>query len=240
MEKNEDFVEYDQLPLKYVYLFLEEKGFGEESELLQTTRESYKSYTSTLKRAMAINYLDGNDLLNEFIEEWWPNGKTSDGRKHIRRYRNLYNKYTNRELEEDEEEIDRINETSFAYEEDLRDYLANNLYVIEKGLKLYQTEEGIDGVEYQVDARNKRIDIFAIDKDEIPVVIELKVSKGYERVIGQCLYYKNRVLRKFDADRVRIIIIAREITEHLKIATDGLEDVELYEYELSISLNKID
>jgi len=39
MEKNKDFIEYDQLPLKYIYGILAEKGFGEESEQLQTTKE---------------------------------------------------------------------------------------------------------------------------------------------------------------------------------------------------------
>ena len=79
----------------------------------------------------------------------------------------------------------------------------------------------------------------AVDKNHIPVVIELKVSRGYEKVIGQCLYYKNRVKELLQTPRVRIVIIAREITPHLKTATADLPDVELYEYSLAVKLSKL-
>jgi len=36
------------------------------------------------------------------------------------------------------------------------------------------------------------------------------------------------------------MIIARNISEDLRLATTRITDVELYEYELSISLNKIE
>ena len=235
-----DSISYENLPLKYAYIFLEEKGFAKEAEDIKTSKESYKSYTTTLKRAKLVNILDKTNLLEEFIENWWPQGKSENGIKLINRYRNIFKRYENRELEEDEEEEERVEETSFAYEEDLRDYLRNNLSIIEKDLSLYEDEENnINGVEYSVDDKNKRIDILAMDKNRIPVVIELKVSKGYERVIGQCLYYKNRIKRVFDVDRVRIIIVAREISERLKIASEGIPDIELYEYKLSLSLNRV-
>ncbi|MFZ4665357.1 MAG: endonuclease NucS domain-containing protein, partial [Prochlorotrichaceae cyanobacterium] len=76
--------------------------------------------------------------------------------------------------------------TEFAYESDLRDYLAKNLQVIEPGLMLYE-EEGITGVEFPVGGRF--IDILAVDSNGDFVVIELKVSRGYDRVIGQLLRY---------------------------------------------------
>jgi len=143
------------------------------------------------------------------------------------------------EANEEEAEEERIEETSFAYEEDLKDYLSKNLSVIESGFKLFESENGVDGVEYSVDAYNKRIDILAIDKNKTYVIIELKVSRGYEKVIGQCLYYKNRVKKLSNVKKVRIIIIAREISQRLRIATEGLADVELFEYKLSIKLERI-
>lgn len=39
--------------------------------------------------------------------------------------------------------------SEFAYEHDLRDYLARNLHIIEPSLKLY-TEQGITGIEFPV------------------------------------------------------------------------------------------
>lgn len=74
--------------------------------------------------------------------------------------------------------------SEFAYESDLRDFLAKNLIVIEPGLQLYQ-EEGITGIEFPVGGRF--IDILAVDAEKRLVVIELKVSRGYDRVVGQLL-----------------------------------------------------
>lgn len=48
-------------------------------------------------------------------------------------------------------------------------------------------EEEISGIEFPVGSRF--IDILAIDSNNDYVVIELKVSRGYDRVIGQILRY---------------------------------------------------
>ncbi len=76
--------------------------------------------------------------------------------------------------------------SEFAYESDLRDFLGKNLTVIEPGLQLYQ-QEGITGIEFPVGGRF--IDILAVDAEKRLVVIELKVTRGYDRVIGQLLRY---------------------------------------------------
>jgi hypothetical protein len=75
---------------------------------------------------------------------------------------------------------------AFAYERDLRNYLAKNLQVVENGLKIYEEEE-LDGIEYPVGGRY--IDILAVDEIGDFVVIELKVSRGYDRTAGQLLRY---------------------------------------------------
>src|SRR6516164_3966151 len=74
----------------------------------------------------------------------------------------------------------------FAYEKDLQNYLSKNLSKIEVGLKLYEEEE-ITGIE--VDAGGRFIDILAVSSDGDFVVIELKVSRGYDKVVGQLLRY---------------------------------------------------
>ena len=113
--------------------------------------------------------------------------------------------------------------------------MAKNLEKIESGLKLYQFE-GTKGVEYAVDNSQKRIDILAIDANNVPVVIELKVSKGYEKAIGQCQYYKNKLKEKLNAEKVRVIIIAETITEQLLMASKDLEDYQLFEYILNVEV----
>jgi RecB family endonuclease NucS len=79
----------------------------------------------------------------------------------------------------------------------------------------------------------------AIDKQNNFVVIELKVSRGYEKVVGQTLFYQSSIKTLFNQHKVRAIIVAREITSELKTATQFLPDFELFEYQLSLTLTKI-
>jgi len=126
----------------------------------------------------------------------------------------------------------------FAYETDLRNYLAKNLSLLELGLRLYE-DEGITGIEFPVGGRF--IDILALDSKGALVVIELKVSRGYDRVVGQLMRYIAWI-RKNQADptqQVRGIIVAREISEDLFLACSLLPDVKLYEYQLSLTLKQV-
>jgi len=133
-----------------------------------------------------------------------------------------------------------IETSEFAYESHLRDHLKNNLDKIEPGLQLYRDEEDdtITGVEF--DAGGKRIDLLAVDSDNTFVVIELKVSRGYERSIGQLLRYKAWIRKNLsDGNKVRGIIIAKNITNDLKLAASEASDIELMEYDLIIDLRKV-
>jgi hypothetical protein len=128
--------------------------------------------------------------------------------------------------------------TEFAYEADLRNYLAKNLSIIEPGLKLYHDED-ITGVEFDVGGR--RIDILAVDTKGALVVIELKVSRGYDRVVGQLMRYMAWI-RKNQAEpgqQVRGLIVAREISEDLLLACSLLAGVQLFEYELSLKVKPV-
>jgi endonuclease len=140
--------------------------------------------------------------------------------------------------EDQEESADVGRSGQFAYETDLRNYLAKDLSSIEPGLRLYE-DEGITGIEFPVGGRF--VDILAIDKDGTFVVIELKVSRGYDRVVGQLLRYM-AWLRQNQADsnqRIRGIIVAREISEDLLLACSVVPSVELFEYQLSL-LKQVD
>jgi hypothetical protein len=139
---------------------------------------------------------------------------------------------------ETDEETDAEGSAEFAYEADLRNYLAKNLSVIEPGLTLYQ-EEGITGIEFPVGGRF--IDILAVDAAGALVVIELKVSRGYDRVVGQLMRYmawigKNQAE---PGQQVRGVIVAREIGEDLLLACSLLAGVQLFEYELSLKLKPV-
>ena len=139
--------------------------------------------------------------------------------------------------EKDDDELQ--GPTEFAYEADLKNYLAKNLSVIEAGLKLYEDEE-IKGIEFPVGGRF--IDILAVDSNGKLVVIELKVSKGYDRVVGQLMRYMAWIQKNQaeSGQQVRGIIVAREISEDLKLACSLLPDVHQFEYELSLTLKRVD
>lgn len=140
-------------------------------------------------------------------------------------------------IEEPSEGTPGVSE-EFAYEHDLRDYLARNLHIIEPSLKLF-LDEGITGVEFPVGGRY--IDILAVDQAGGYVVIELKVSKGYDRVVGQLLRYVSWIKKNHaePGQGVRGIIIAKQISEDLRLACSEVPSVSLYEYALSVSVKRI-
>lgn len=139
--------------------------------------------------------------------------------------------------EEEEDESSRPSQ-EFAYESDLRDFLAANPSIIERGLSLYE-DEGITGVEFP--AGGRFIDLLAVDANQRLVVIELKVSRGYDRVVGQLLRYMAWISAHHAeaGQAVRGMIIAREISEDLRLACSATPQVELLEYELSVALRKV-
>lgn len=126
----------------------------------------------------------------------------------------------------------------FAYEKDLLNFLSKNLHTIEPGLVLFENE-GITGIEFN--AGGRFIDILAVDKNNCFVVIELKVSKGSDKVVGQILRYIGWVKSNLAElnQKVRGIIIARNISEDLRIACSVVPNVELYEYNISFTLKSI-
>ena len=94
------------------------------------------------------------------------------------------------------------------------------------------------GIEFPVGGRF--IDILAVDNQNNLVVIELKVSRGYDRVAGQILRYIAWI-EKYLAEenqKVKGIIIASSISEDLLLAASKIPDVSLYEYDLKVNLRK--
>lgn len=141
---------------------------------------------------------------------------------------------------EDEESSAEVSAgREFAYEADLRNYLTKNLNKLEPGLRVYE-EEGITGIEFPVGGRF--IDILATDAQGGLVVIELKVSRGYDRVIGQLMRYVAWIKKNLAEpnQNVRGMIVARKISEDLMLACSMMPGVELFEYELSLLLKRVD
>jgi len=129
--------------------------------------------------------------------------------------------------------------SEFLLEKDLQSYLAENLECVEPGLKLYEDED-IRGIEFEAGG-GRRIDILALDKSGAFVVLELKVSRGYDRVVGQLLRYMNWVRKEVaePGQRVRGIIVCRTMSEDLRLACASIRDVDLCEYRLSVTVSRV-
>ena len=230
----------DRFPLRRAYPFLAANGLEEEADEIQTSTAGLRPYTSLVRRGKITELLKRQNLLDKFIADEWPYGATDRGKRSMDRQERLYQRFLDGELgpeREEDEERDDLEETRFAYEADLRDYLAKNLHLIEQGLKLWPTGDDTRAIEYLVDTSGRRVDILACDGSGIPVVIELKVSRGHERTIGQALYYQAMIKQGLAVERARIVIVAREIGAELAMACSSIPDVALFEYRLSLTLS---
>ena len=147
---------------------------------------------------------------------------------------------------EDDEE-DAVTPSAFALEHHLRDFIVKKIKEDDidfngRRLKLYQTSDGRDGVEYPTDTG--RIDILAVstdDENQEYFVIELKLSRGSYQAIGQLMSYMSWVKDEIaDGNEVNGIIVAQSIDDRLKRAARMMcSRVELYEYELIFDLDPV-
>jgi hypothetical protein len=118
---------------------------------------------------------------------------------------------------------------SISMENDLRDFLADNIFLVEKGLTLV-------GKEY--DTREAgRIDLLCKDKSGYHVVIELKKGRIGHEVVGQTLKYMGWVQKNL-SKKVRGIIIVNEPDDKLLYAAmpvGNLIKVKYYKVNFAIS-----
>jgi hypothetical protein len=238
--------DFESLPLKLAYGFLADNGLQTEVLDIRRSRDRVGSYTSSLRRAKIVALLRQNNLLAKFIEACWPFASTPEGKTRLNRYDQIYSKYKNagalseNSTDGPEGEEDIKAGTEFALEEQLRDYLSENLHLLEAGLLQWPVENG-DAVEFQLDERgpSRRVDILAKDSKGSPVIVELKVSRGHEKTVGQALYYRARVKQLFNAKHVRIFIVAGELSPELRAAASEVSDVVLFEYSLAVKVTRV-
>lgn len=134
-------------------------------------------------------------------------------------------------------EIEPAETHEFAFEAHLRDFLAKNLDRVESGLKLYQGAHHI-GIEYPVESG--RIDILAVDRESRFVVIELKLSQGRNKTLGQLLYYMSWVDQNLGGAPCRGVIIASEISADLRVAISRVPGVSLARYRMLFSVDHLE
>ena len=227
-------------PIRPAYKFALEKGLEREVAEVKAIPniEGFK-YTTGVRRAHMIELLEEHGILDEFIKEFWPDGNRSKGKARIKLYqkRRLMYEEISESDEEDDDSDDGKDDSVFAYERDLQNFLAKNLDILEKGLKPFSDERG-SGIEYPVDGG--RIDLLAKSADDRLVVIELKLSRGRNKAIGQLLYYMGWIDENLKPDKpCRGILIAKDIGKDIITATRRTKGVELFRYSLQVAVEPV-
>lgn len=239
MESHQNLEETRALSLVAAYAFGAEKGLPKEVDEIRNMGIDI-GHSSSVRRGYIIQLFQSKGVFDEFCQKHWSNYQTNEGKRLARWYQKKaeeYQRYLN-SGEKGDAEDEKKEVSEFVYETDLRDFLAQHLDKLEKGLVLYKDEQGRAGMEYPVE--NGRTDILARDSKGDFLVVELKVSQGRSKTLGQLLYYKAWVERYLShGNNVRGIIVAKEIPEDLKLAASQARDIALYEYDLQVSLRPI-
>lgn len=243
---NMDEEQTQTLSLKAAYAFGSARGLEREvTEIREMVIEWDSSYTSSLRRGYIVALFEKHGLFDDFKKEHWSFGNTPSGESKRLRYLRIRAQYeaflAGRGPEPSAEgggeaSSDPEQALEFALEAHLRDFLAKNLERIETGLRLYDSREH-NGIEFPVDGG--RIDLLAVDRNEKFVVIELKLSQGRNKTLGQLLYYMGWVDKHLGRGPCRGFIIANDITEELSIAVSRVTSVSLAKYRMSFAIELI-
>src|SRR5688572_28559944 len=124
-------------PVLKDYRFLNNHGLEKESDEIRNSTDRYKTRSTRLRRAKILSLVTEKNLLSEFCNSVWPSGLTEKGKGGILFFENLLNSFQ-KDPEgvgdtDDPDDEDLAADNTFAYENDLRNYLLKNLIVIEKG-----------------------------------------------------------------------------------------------------------
>lgn len=234
------------LPLKAAYDFGKSHGLEREiGEIRDMIIEWDLSYTSSLRRGYIVDLFERKNLFEDFKREQWSLGNTPAGERKRNWYLRIKARYesflSGNELEPDAERVDEQatgpeGSLQFALEAHLRDFLAKNLERIEPGLRLNNSAENM-GIEYPVGGG--RIDLLAVDRNGKYVVIELKLSQGRNKALGQLIYYMSWVDRHLGNGPCRGFIIASEITDELTLAVARVPGVSLAKYKMNFAIEPV-
>ncbi len=232
------------LSLREAYVFGADHGLGPEVDAIRKMRIEWNaSYTSSLRRGYIVELFEKHNLLDRFKQEHWAFGATPAGETRRRRYLRIKAQYEEILVggapppsPEGGEAEDVDEAVEFALEALLRDFLARNLDRIEPGLRLYDSGD-LKGIEFPVDGG--RIDLLALDKSGRHVVIELKLSQGRNKALGQLLYYMGWVDQNLGNAPCRGYIIASNISDELAVAVSRVPDVSLARYKMSFAIDPI-
>lgn len=142
------------------------------------------------------------------------------------------------EPEDDGSALDTEEVLEFSLEKHLQQFIAGNLSslpIAGKRLRLYKDSANLEGVEYPT--ATGPIDILAVDEAGNFYVLELKLSHGPDKAMGQLTRYMGWVRQHLAKGReVHGVIVAKNMSERLRYAALAVPGVTLLEYEVNFKL----
>lgn len=125
-----------------------------------------------------------------------------------------------------------IAEINMQMENDLENFLVNNLHLIDNDLKLYKDDQGKSGRQFSTDVGE--IDLLCKKRNDF-VIIELKKGRSSDRVVGQISRYIGWVKEKLaKGNNVQGIIIVHDFDPKLKYAVLANPNIDLKYYQIKI------
>lgn len=142
------------------------------------------------------------------------------------------------EVEPDDELAAIESPVSLSIERDLEDCLAQNIALVEAGLKLY-TRDGVSGRQYNTKAVGI-IDLLGVDKEGRLVVIELKAGEAGDKACAQLYRYMGWVEANLAIGKpVRGILVASDFSEGCRYAIKAAPAAQLKRYEVQFKFSPI-
>ena len=136
---------------------------------------------------------------------------------------------------------DGTNETSFALEKYLEEFIVSNWDNLDLGAKYDRHEEEIDGQRKKCRTDTGEIDILALSKDKTEfLVIELKKGRASDRVVGQTLRYMGYIQSEIanSNQHVKGLIIALEDDVGTRRALSQVPQIDFNRYQINFQLIK--
>jgi endonuclease NucS-like protein len=206
-----------------------------------------------VRKGALVELFEKRGLIDQFITAHWPLRGSDAGGRRYSSY--LDQKTLNEQLlsgqAPDEDSLDTAfeqetavtnDESSFALEAQLRDFIVANLGRIPpisgSRLSLFTDASGRRGVEYPTDVGF--IDILTVDETGNFFVFELKLERGPDRALGQLARYMGWVKMNLARETgVGGVIVAKSIDEKLRYAVCVMANVTLLEYEIEFRLRDV-
>lgn len=122
---------------------------------------------------------------------------------------------------------------NFSYEKDLQKTLCAQISDLFPGYRIYG--EANLGIEYVISG--KKIDVLLENtQNRELLIVELKSGRADFRVFGQISMYPGLAKREFPGREIRGAIVAAEIDDSLRYATETNPDIQLKIYRMSLEL----